>query len=264
MSRFRRIRYADVMSTLAAFIALSGVAYAAVKLPANSVGDRHIKRGAVRSGEVKNGALTSRDFKAGVLPAAEGGADGSDGSSGSDGADGSSGSDGADGSSGSDGADGSDGTDGAQGPPGPQGPEGPRGLQGLMGPEGPEGPAGTARAYAVVDPACPGGTCAISRDKNINSVTRAATGNYCVATAGISSEGFPAYAVVDFAGTGSPQAMTSALVSSDPGALCPTGQFLVITTRRPVHEVKDTTNAVVSAAGTDQAANNVGFAILIP
>jgi hypothetical protein len=236
MSEKRRIRYADVMSTIAAFLALSGVAYAAVKLPANSVGERQIKRGAVRSDEVKNGSLAQQDFRAGVLPEAQ---SGSDGSSGSDGA---------------------DGADGLQGPPGPEGPPGP---QGLMGPEGPEGPAGTARAYAAVDPTCPGGTCAFSRDRNIGSVTRVSTGNYCISTANISSEAFPAYAVVDRSRTSAPQALTSAAVATDaPG--CPAGHFLVYTGRRPVVQVKDTTNNTVSVAGTDQAANDVGFAIVIP
>ena len=253
----RRIRYADVMSTIAAFLALSGVAYAAVKLPANSVGERQIKRGAVRSGEVKNGTLGLKDFQAGVLPKPESGADGSNGSDGSNGADGS------DGSNGADGADGSQGAPGPPGPPGPEGPAGPQGLQGLMGPEGPEGPAGTARAYAAVDTTCPSGICSISRDKNINSVTRMATGNYCVAAAGISSEGFPAYAVVDRSRTAAPQAMTSAAVATDaPG--CPTGHFLVVTTRRPILQAQGSPNGTISVAGQDQAANDVGFAILIP
>ena len=251
MPEKRRIRYADVMSTIAAFLALSGVAYAAVKLPANSVGERHIKRGAVRSDEVKNGSLGQQDFKAGVLPEARNGSDGSDGS------------DGSAGSEGSDGADGQDGLQGPPGPPGPEGPAGPQGLQGLMGPEGPAGPAGTARAYAAVDTTCPGGICTFSRDKGIVSVTRMSTGNYCVATENISSEGFPGYAVVDRSRTSAPQALTSAAVATDaPG--CPTGHFLVYTARRPVLAMKDATNNPVSVGGLDQAANDVGFVILIP
>ena len=240
----RRIRYGDVMSTVAAFIALSGVAYAAVTLPANSVGDRQIKRGAVRSDEVKNGSLARQDFRAGVLPAAQSGSDGSDGS---------------------DGADGSDGTQGLPGPPGPEGPPGPRGLQGLAGPQGPQGPAGTARAYAVVDPTCagPGNTCTFGRDNGISSVTRVSTGNYCVAASGLSPEAVPAYAVVDFAGTSAPQASTSALVATDAPS-CPTGQFQVVTTRRAVEQVKNTSNQTVAVSAQDQAANNVGFAVLIP
>ena len=98
MPKPRRIRYADVMSTVAAFLALSGVAYAAVTLPANSVGERQIKRGAVRSGEVKNGSLGRQDFRAGVLPAVESGSDGTAGSDGSDGSNGSDRSDRSDGS----------------------------------------------------------------------------------------------------------------------------------------------------------------------
>src|SRR5262245_5486261 len=47
----RRVRshltYANVMSTIAVFIALGGVSYAAVKLPKNSVGPAQIKKNAV-------------------------------------------------------------------------------------------------------------------------------------------------------------------------------------------------------------------------
>jgi hypothetical protein len=42
-----RLTYANVMATLALFIALGGGAYAAVKLPRNSVGSVQIKNGAV-------------------------------------------------------------------------------------------------------------------------------------------------------------------------------------------------------------------------
>src|SRR3954451_5808662 len=42
-----RMTYANVMATVAVFIALGGAGYAAIKLPKNSVGARQLKKGAV-------------------------------------------------------------------------------------------------------------------------------------------------------------------------------------------------------------------------
>jgi hypothetical protein len=48
MGRVRsRLTYANVMATVAVFIALGGASYAAIKLPRNSVGARQLKKGAV-------------------------------------------------------------------------------------------------------------------------------------------------------------------------------------------------------------------------
>jgi hypothetical protein len=79
---------------LALFIALGGTSYAAVKLPANSVGAKQIKRNAVGSPEVINRSLKAEDFAPGTRlqgPA------------------------------------GTPGAAGARGPAGPQGPQGPPG-----------------------------------------------------------------------------------------------------------------------------------------
>jgi hypothetical protein len=72
------LTYANVIATLALFLALGGGAYAAIKLPKNSVGAKQIKKNAVRSaeikgnavgsGKVKNRSLRANDFKAGQLP----------------------------------------------------------------------------------------------------------------------------------------------------------------------------------------------------
>ena len=59
-----RCTYANVVATLALFIALGGGAYAAVKLPKNSVGATQIKTGGVGSSEVKDGSLLVKDIKA--------------------------------------------------------------------------------------------------------------------------------------------------------------------------------------------------------
>lgn len=80
MPRFRPT-YANVMSTLALFVALGGVGYAAATLPSNSVGTKQlkknavqtsdIKKSAVNSSKVKNGSLLEDDFKSGQLPAGQ-------------------------------------------------------------------------------------------------------------------------------------------------------------------------------------------------
>src|ERR1700710_1838869 len=62
------LTYANVMATVAVFLALGGGAYAAVKLPKNSVGSKQIKKNAVTSSKIKNGSLLKGDFKAGQLP----------------------------------------------------------------------------------------------------------------------------------------------------------------------------------------------------
>jgi hypothetical protein len=48
----RHVTFANVVSLMALFVALSGGAYAALKLPANSVGARQLKRHAVTPGKV--------------------------------------------------------------------------------------------------------------------------------------------------------------------------------------------------------------------
>src|SRR3954447_24216630 len=57
-----RLSYANVMATLAIFIALGGSSYAALKLPRNSVGSTQIRTSAVHSSEVKNGSLGVSDL----------------------------------------------------------------------------------------------------------------------------------------------------------------------------------------------------------
>lgn len=76
--RTPRPTYANVTSTLALFVALGGVSWAAATLPRNSVGTGQLKQGAVRTADVKTGAITSakvkdrsllaKDFRPGQLP----------------------------------------------------------------------------------------------------------------------------------------------------------------------------------------------------
>ena len=75
-----KLSFANVTSFLALFIALSGSAYAAFRLPANSVGTKQLKNGAVTrpklarkavdSSKVVPGSLTGADIKAGSITGA--------------------------------------------------------------------------------------------------------------------------------------------------------------------------------------------------
>jgi hypothetical protein len=51
-----RLTYANVMATIAVFIALGGASYAAIKLPKNSVGTKQLKRQAVTLKKIKASA----------------------------------------------------------------------------------------------------------------------------------------------------------------------------------------------------------------
>jgi hypothetical protein len=84
------LTYANVMATVAVFLALGGGAYAAVKLPRASVGSRQIQHNAVTSSKVKDHSLLARDFRAGQLPAGPKGDTGAQGAPGTPGAPGAS------------------------------------------------------------------------------------------------------------------------------------------------------------------------------
>ena len=126
MTRFTRRppRYADVVATMALFLALSGGAYAAAKLPADSVGAKQLRQDAVSSKEVKDGSLLERDFKPGQLPQGPTGDVGKKGDPGEKG------------EPGAPGDPGLPGERGLKGEPGPQGETGPKGATGAPGPAG--------------------------------------------------------------------------------------------------------------------------------
>jgi hypothetical protein len=84
-----RITYANVISTLALCLAMGGVSYAALKLPANSVGSKQLKNNSVTSPKVKNRSLLAKDFKTGQLPSGAKGDKGDKGDQGTQGAAGS-------------------------------------------------------------------------------------------------------------------------------------------------------------------------------
>lgn len=92
----KKLTYANVTATLALFLALGGVTWAATKLPANSVGSAQIIKGSVKasdiaknavtSAKVKNGSLLGADFASGQLPAGPKGDKGDKGEKGAPGA----------------------------------------------------------------------------------------------------------------------------------------------------------------------------------
>ena len=111
----RHVR-SNVIGYLALFFALGGLSYAAISLPAGSVGTKQLKRNAVISSKVKNGSLLRRDFRAGQIPA------------------------------------GARGPAGATGPQGFTGATGATGAQGPTGATGAAGPTSFAEFFALMPP----------------------------------------------------------------------------------------------------------------
>jgi hypothetical protein len=66
-----RLTYANLISSLALFVALGGSAYA-LSVPKNSIGPRELRRGAVTTAKVRNHSLKAMDFRRGQLPALAG------------------------------------------------------------------------------------------------------------------------------------------------------------------------------------------------
>jgi hypothetical protein len=151
------LSYADVVGTLALFIALGGVSYAAVSLPARSVGTRQLKSDAVTSEKVRDGTLHRRDFKNGALPRAKAGETGQDGQPGDAGPPGQRGERGAPGLKGDDGPAGAPGSAGPQGAAGARGDDGHPGAAGSAGPAGADGQSGAAGAPGPTGPVGPQG-----------------------------------------------------------------------------------------------------------
>ena len=62
-----RLTYANVLSTLAVFIALGGISYGATQLPKNAVGAKQLKKNAVTGAKIKKQTITGNKFKNGTL-----------------------------------------------------------------------------------------------------------------------------------------------------------------------------------------------------
>jgi hypothetical protein len=142
----RHLSYANVMATLGVFIALGGASYAAVALPAHSVGTKQLKKNAITASKVRNGSLLAADFKADQLPA---------------------------------------GAQGPVGPQGPKGEKGETGQNGAPGQQGEPGTA-RAFAFVDFQCGGATGPCPLRKAKNVVGARRVAPGKYCVqAAAGI-------------------------------------------------------------------------------
>jgi Collagen triple helix repeat (20 copies) len=150
-----KLTYANVIATIALFLALGGgAAWAASSIPRNSVGAAQIKSGAVTGEKIRNGTLLASAFKAGELPTGAQGEPGEPGEVGPQGEIGPRGETGApgkagpqgeagpEGEAGERGARGERGLQGEPGEPGEAGEQGPRGQRGAEGAEGPEGERG--------------------------------------------------------------------------------------------------------------------------
>lgn len=179
---YLRRHHATVLSVLAFVSALGGTSYAAVFLPAGSVGTAQLKPravtssklapGSVSSQKVRDGSLVASDFRPGQL---------SVGPRGPQGADGPQGPQGMAGPGGLAGPQGPVGPRGPQGTTGPQGPPGMSGPQGDTGPQGPTGPPGISQYAHVsrnkqmagpndfVTATCPPGTKVIGGGASANS-----------------------------------------------------------------------------------------------
>jgi hypothetical protein len=76
MPERRKLTYANVVATLALFVALGGASYAAFKLPKNSVGTKQLKNGAVTQPKISaaaRSALKGREGPAGPANGPAGG-----------------------------------------------------------------------------------------------------------------------------------------------------------------------------------------------
>jgi len=62
-----RLTYANVMATIAVFIALGGTSFAISKLPKNSVGKKQLKANAVTTAKIKKSAVTKGKIKNGAV-----------------------------------------------------------------------------------------------------------------------------------------------------------------------------------------------------
>jgi hypothetical protein len=148
-----KLTYANVIATLALFLALGGSgAWAASTISRNSVGTAQLKNAAVTGEKVRSGTLLAKDFKQGELPVGTIGATGPAGQEGAAGPKGAQGEPGQRGPAGAQGDPGERGLRGAQGEPGERGSRGPRGeagedgedgSRGEQGEAGPRGPRGT-------------------------------------------------------------------------------------------------------------------------
>jgi Collagen triple helix repeat (20 copies) len=137
-----KLTYANVIATIALFLALGGGAWAATTLPKNSIGSTQLRNGAVTGEKIRSGSLIASDFAEGELPAGTPGPTGQQGEDGPRGLRGFPGEEGATGADGEQGLQGEQGNTGARGARGEQGEPGERGATGAQGTQGETGERG--------------------------------------------------------------------------------------------------------------------------
>jgi hypothetical protein len=244
----RRPSPATALSIAALVVASAGTSYAAIKIPAGSVGTSQIKNDAINTTKVRDGSLSASDFAAGSLPQGDAGAPGPKGDPG------------ATGDRGAAGTQGPQGLQGLQGLRGEQGPPGDPGLPGSPGQPGQPGTPGTARAYALVH--WNGTSVDVTKSKNVTTVTRVATGIYCVALgAGIDTTTTSALVGADYSldNTNS-RGPAVAEIEDPPGTTngaCAAGR-LRVRTFKDSHDISGDTGGT----GLDNA--DEGFFLIVP
>jgi hypothetical protein len=132
-----RLTYANVIATIAIFIALGGSSYAVIHVTGKNVADNSLT-----SADIRDNSLLRRDFKRGELKAASEGVPGPQGPQGDAGAKGETGAQGLQGVKGDKGDAGAKGDAGLQGSQGATGIQGPQGTTGTTGPKGDKGDPG--------------------------------------------------------------------------------------------------------------------------
>lgn len=164
-----RLTYANLMSTVAVFVALGGSSYAAL-----SITGKDVKNASLTGADVKNSSLTGADVRDGSLAAKELSRAARDSLRSQSGERGPKGDPGDRGPRGESGLPGSAGAEGPQGPPGLPGPKGDPGAPGAKGDPGT--PATTLWAVVGAD-----GTLARGKGMSaLNPVTKNGTGTYMV------------------------------------------------------------------------------------
>jgi hypothetical protein len=138
-----RLTYANVTSSIALFVALGGVSYAATTLPANSVGTTQLKDTAVINTKIKDSAITSSKIADSTITSQKLNADTINFLKGQKG------DQGLRGLTGSQGVKGDTGAVGPVGPKGDTGAVGPQGAKGDTGSKGDQGAPGIGRVYSV-------------------------------------------------------------------------------------------------------------------
>ena len=124
----------------------------------------------------------------------------------------------------------------------------------------------TARAYAAVSRGCFGTpqVCGVSQSKGVSSVVREGTGIYCVTVPGIKSATTPAAVSVDWNGTNPPEGNASVFTTESQGCGPSNEGFAVFTYSGPSFNVVDSGGTSRSVHGESSFSDEVSFSIVIP